>query len=303
MSSTAQEQERSTTGEASDTVTTGETSNTVTTVNNPAYGITLGSRGTRPTVPQPYEDIDLQEGNTLYTSLTVTDHNGTAYQTLVPQKPPSMTSSRRMTSTTKLTLLVTLLTTTTVVGLILILGVIIAVLHTTASNGGYTYMQEIKTLQEEVQTLRKITNLTSQENETALSDFSEQILLKIAEFKMATDTQLASHSNRVQDLQTAMESLANQVNTIATHVNSSNQDSLEETGVAHLQTTVNTITNKVNSLQSTVDTLTTRVNSSVNLYQNCIKDTANCQGNPLASTSYRRACITPALPVNTTVSV
>ena len=289
MSNTDHEQERP------NTPTITKTSHTVVTENNPAYGITLESRGTRPLVPQPYEDIDLQEGVKEYTSLRVTDHDGAIYQTLVPSKTPSTTSSTKVVSTNKLALFVTLVTTVIVVSLIVIMGVIIAVLHTTASNE--SYLQDIKTLQKEVQTLREIANRTSQEN---VNNFYEEILSKIDQLNTTTDTQLDRHLNKVLKLQTTMESLANQVNNLTVHVNSSHQ--VQETRVAYLETAVGTITNQVNSLQSSVDTVTTRINSSVNIYQNCIKDTTSCEGSPLAQTSYRRACITPTLPINTTVS-
>ena len=292
MSSTDHEQERP------NTPTITETSHTVVTENNPAYGITLESRGTRPLVPQPYEDIDLQEGAKEYTSLRVTDHDGAIYQTLVPSKTPSTTSSTKVVPTSKLALFVTLVTTVIVVSLVVIMGVIIAVLHTTASNE--SYLQEIKTLQKEVQTLREIANRTGQENETTLNNFYEEILSKIDQLTTTTDTQLDSHLNKVLNLQSAMESLANQVNNLTIHVNSSYQ--VQETSVAHLATAVGTITNQVNSFQSSMDTLNTRINSPVNIYQNCIKDTASCEGSPLAKTSYRKACITPTLPINTTVS-
>ncbi len=97
-----------------------------------------------------------------------------------------------------------------------------------------------------------------------------------------------------------MDNLMQEIQELKFQLNKTKEAS--EADIAQLMNvTDNRFTTQLNSLQSLVSSLTTRVNSTVNLYQNCIKETGNCTLIQSGDADWR-ACGTTSLPVDKSVS-
>ncbi len=141
---------------------------------------------------------------------------------------------------------------------------------------------------------RKIDGVYSEVN--AVNDRLQSSVSSLNTANGGTTTQLNSLQSSVSSLNAANGATTTQLNSLQSSVNS-----LNTTTMTQLNSLQSSTTTQLNSLQTSVNSLTTRVNSPVNLYQNCIQETRSCTNAQFGSV-YWNYCITPALPVNKSVS-